>query len=105
MSLLFVTDRPTYWPIYLNKIADWLYFFITRKVSLNVIQVQFCSLILTLSERVIRKKTVLKLVYKTTNWKNFKIYLPKVNRKTTDELDNSIMNVQAAAQKLTAQKK
>ena len=58
------TDKPTYWPTDTNKIPDLLDFFISRKISPNFIDIEenfdldsdHSAVILTLSDRIIKKK-------------------------------------------------
>lgn len=65
----------------LNKIRDLLNFFISRKVSHNFIKVEenvyldsdHSSIILTLSEKVIKRTARSALANKTADWECFKI--------------------------------
>ena len=77
------TGKPTYWPTDPNKIPDLLDFFISRRVSQNFIDIEenfdldsdHSAVILTLSERIIKKVNKPSLVNKTTDWESFKLEL------------------------------
>lgn len=85
------TGKPTYWPTDRNKIPDLLDFFISRKIATNFISVadnydldsDHSAIILTLSEKVIKKQRNPSLHNKTTNWEGFK-------RQLTDTIDLNI---------------
>ena len=72
------TGTTTYWPTDTNKIPDVIYFFITRKISRNFIEIEARSssdhspIYLTISKTVIKKELNLKLYNKNTDWTSFK---------------------------------
>lgn len=75
------TDKPIYWSTDLKKIPDLLDFFITRKVSSNFVFIEdnfdmdsdHSVVILTLSERIIKRESRPTLTNKTTDWMSFSI--------------------------------
>jgi hypothetical protein len=77
------TSKPTYWPTDEKKIPDLLDFFITKNISANYIDIEVeyglssdhSGIILTLSETIIRKVAIPKLVNKLTG-KDLKKKLP-----------------------------
>lgn len=94
------TGKPTYWPTDPTKIPDLLDFFISRRVSPNFIDIEenldldsdHSAVILTLSERIIKKENRPTLVNKTTDWMSFRIDLEnkinlKVQLRTKQQLD------------------
>lgn len=85
----YATRNPTYWPTDPRKIPDLLDFFIT-KVSPNFVLVEdsfdmdsdHSAVLLTLSERIIKRESKLALTNKTTDWESFRIELEnKINLK------------------------
>lgn len=80
---VYSTGKPTYWPTDPGKIPDLLDFFITRKVSPNFTDIEesfdlnsdHSGVILTLSERIIKKENRPSLTNKTTDWESFRIDL------------------------------
>ena len=99
------TSKPTYWPTDVEKVPDLLDFFITRRVSSNFVYVEenfelnsdHSAVILTFSERIIKKTKRLTLTNATTNWKSLreevanKINL-NVELKTKDDLEVAVEN-------------
>lgn len=99
------TGKPTYWPTDLDKIPDLLDFFISRKVSPNFIEVEenfdvdsdHSAVILTLSERMIKKTARPSLVNKTTDWESFQIDLQitinlNIKLRTKEQLEEEVEN-------------
>lgn len=97
------TGKPTYWPTDINKIPDLLDFFISRKIATNFINVEdnydldsdHSALILTLSEKIIKKQRNPSLYNKTTNWDGFKCQLSEaidlnIDLSTPDQLDEAV---------------
>lgn len=108
------TGKPTYWPTDPDKVPDLLDFFISRKISTNYINLEECldlssdhsSIMLTLSENIIKKKLSPTLTNKTTNWEHFQTQLsnkiqlktPIKNKKQLDmETEKLIIDIQQAA--------
>ena len=108
------TGKPTYWPTDTNKIPDLIDFFIVKNISTNFVQVEegwdmysdHSPILLTLSEKVIKKSTKPMLTNKSTNWEGFKQSLERninlsVPLKTEEYLDNEVelfnKNIQQAA--------
>ena len=94
------SGKPTYWPTDHNKLPDLLDFFISRKIASNFIEVEECfdldsdhsAVILTLSERIIKKEARPTLVNKTTDWEGFKLELQEaiklnIKLKTVEQLE------------------
>ncbi|CAL1672120.1 unnamed protein product [Lasius platythorax] len=94
------TRKPTYWPTDQNKIPDLIDFFVTKGVSNNYIQVEDCpdlasdhsSVILTVSNAVIKRQIPLTLTNRKTNWLGFRAELEKkitlkVPLKTPEQLE------------------
>lgn len=94
------TGKPTYWPTDTDKIPDLLDFFITRKVSSNFIEVEesfdmdsdHSAIILTLSEKIIKRAARATLTNKTTDWESFQIDIQNnsnlnISLRTTDQLE------------------
>lgn len=79
----YTTGKPTYWPTGPNKILDLLDFFTSRKVFPNFIDTEeyfnldsdHSAVILTLSERIIKKVNKSSLVNRTTDWESFRLEL------------------------------
>lgn len=79
------TGKPTYWPTDPAKIPDLLDFFVSKKVSANFIDLEenfdmdsdHSAVILTLSEKIVRKENKPTLVNKTTDWISFKREIEK----------------------------
>ena len=77
------TGKPTYWPTDIGKIPDLLDFFISRKISENYMEIKdnfdlnsdHSPIILTFSERIIKRENRPMLVNSTTDWHSFKIDL------------------------------
>lgn len=75
------TGKPAYWPTDPKKIPDILGFFVYRKVTTSFINVEenldlnsdHSAVMLTLSERIIKKRTKPAFVNKTTDWESLKI--------------------------------
>lgn len=106
------SGKPTYWPTDQNKIPDLLDFFIARKVSPNFIDVEeildldsdHSAVLLTLSERIIKKEVRPTLVNKTTEWESFRCDLQKninlkVNLTTVPQLEQEAVNFMKLIQK------
>lgn len=94
------TGRPTYWPADRQKIPDLIDFFIVRKVGANYIKVEenydlssdHSPIIMTLSDKVIKKENNPFLVNKLTDWDGFRNELEarirlNVPLKTCDQLE------------------
>lgn len=99
------TGKPTYWPTDPNKTPDLLDFFISRKISPNFIDTEesfdlssdHSAVIITLSERIIKKENRLTLTNKTTDWESFKIDLQntinlKVQLRNKEQLEEAAEN-------------
>jgi len=99
------SGKPTYWPTDRNKIPDVLDFFITKKIASNFINIEdnydlnsdHSSIIMTLSETVIKKPIKPTLSNKTTDWESFKIQLDQevnldIDLATNDQLDKAVAN-------------
>lgn len=97
------TGKPTYWPTDRNKTPDLLDFFISRKIATNFISVEdnddldsdHSAIILTLSEKVIKKQRNPTLHNKTTNWEGFKCQLTdtidlNIDLSTPNQLDEAV---------------
>lgn len=100
------TGKPTYWPTDVNKIPDLLDFFISRKVSPNFTEAEenfdldsdHSAVILTLSDKIIKKEARPALVNKTTDWESFRLELQEninlqVNLRTTEQLEIEAENL------------
>lgn len=93
------TGKPTYWLTDTDKIPDLLDFFVTKKVSSNFIEVEesldmdsdHSAIILTLSEKIIKRAARTTLTNKTTDWESFQIDLQNINLNinlgNTDQLE------------------
>lgn len=112
------TGKPTYWPTDPNKIPDLIDFFISRKISANFINIEenfelsadHSSMILTLSENVIKKQCYPMLTNKYTDWEVFReelsnkvqINVPLRNKEQLDrEAEKLVVDIQQAAWKST----
>lgn len=99
------SGNPTYWPTDQNKIPDLVDFFITRKVSPNVVTIEdnfdfssdHSAVILNLSEKIVSKPTKPVLTNISTDWTSFKLELDSkidvsVSLNSEQELDNASEN-------------
>lgn len=108
------TRRPTYWPTDQNKIPDLIDFFVVKGVSNNYIQVEDCpdlasdhsSVILTISNKVIKRQALLTLTNQKTNWNGFRVDLERrivlqIALKTPEQLEQEVnkfnIDIQQAA--------
>lgn len=74
------TGKPTYWPSDRDKTPDLLDFFISKNISVNFINLEegydlvsdHSPILLTMSDRVIRKKELLMLTNHLTDWDYFR---------------------------------
>lgn len=99
------TGKPTYWPTDAAKTPDLLDFFISKQVSSNFIEVEdnsdmdsdHSAVILTISDKIIRKETRPTLANKTTDWESFRSELDsnihlQTRLKTVTELEEEAEN-------------
>lgn len=99
------SGKPTYWPTDRKKTPDVLDFFITRKMAANFINIEdnydldsdHSSIIMTLSETIIKKPMKPSLCNKTTDWESFKIQLDSeinldIDLSSYDQLDEAVAN-------------
>lgn len=106
------TGNPTYWPTDPNKLPDLLDFFISRKVCQNFIHTEdnydlnsdHSAVILTLSDKIIKKENKYTLTNHTTDWVSFKTELEKninltVELKSKHQLDIETENLISLIQK------
>lgn len=108
------TFGPTYWPTDRDKIPDLLDFFISKKVSPNFLHIEenfdlssdHSPVILTLSEKIIKRENKPSLTNKTTDWVSFKCELEKVINLNVSlntklqldiEAEKLVVNIQQAA--------
>lgn len=108
------TGKPTYWPTDTMKIPDLIDFFITKKISPNFVNIDetfdldsdHSAVVLTLSEKIIKKENKPSLTNSTTDWLSFKSELEnkidvKIKLETKnqleEEVENLITNIQSAA--------
>jgi hypothetical protein len=93
-------DRPTYWPTDINKIPDVIDFYISKKVPMHYVKIEdsydldsdHSPIIMTLSDKIIKKEANPTLTNKFTDWESFQSELNEkiqlsVPLRTTQQLD------------------
>lgn len=97
------TGKPTYWPTDQDKIPDLLDFFISRKMSPNFIHIEenydlssdHSAIILSLSEKIMKKQNRPTLTNKTTDWESFRLEIEnninlQIQLKTKEQLEMEV---------------
>jgi hypothetical protein len=97
---IYTTGRPTYWPTDRNKIPDVIDFCISKKVLMHYMKIEdsydlnsdHSPIIMTLSDKIIKKEANPTLPNKFTDWESFQSELNEkiqlnVPLRTTQQLD------------------
>jgi hypothetical protein len=77
--VIHTTGRPTYWPTDRNKIPDVIDFYIRKKVPMHYMKIEdsydldshYSPIIMTLSNKIIKKEANPTLTNKFTDWESF----------------------------------